>query len=110
MISLSEHIKDCIAICTRCSQTCLGEAMTHCLEQGGDHVAPSHFRTMIACAEMCRASAAIMLTGADLHASVCRVCAEICEACARECEQLAGMEECVSVCRDCAESCRQMAQ
>ncbi|WP_429912175.1 four-helix bundle copper-binding protein [Glycocaulis sp.] len=110
MITLSDDVKDCIAICTRCAQTCLGEAMTHCLEKGGDHVAPAHFRHMIACAEMCRAAAAIMLTGAGHHASVCRVCAEICEACARDCEQLEGMEDCAATCRECAESCREMAQ
>ncbi|RZA15393.1 MAG: four-helix bundle copper-binding protein, partial [Proteobacteria bacterium] len=82
---------------------------SHCLEVGGRHVAPEHFRLMIACAEMCRASASLMLIGTPLHKQTCRVCAEVCEACAASCEGLDGMEDCVAACRQCAESCRRMA-
>lgn len=47
--------------CLRCFQTCLGTAMTHCLEQGGRHVELTHFRLLMACAEICRTAAHFML-------------------------------------------------
>lgn len=99
----------CIEACLSCYRTCHGMAMHHCLEEGGDHVAPAHFRLMAACAEMCRASAHIMMTGASVHRHSCAACAAICEACANDCERLPGMDDCVRACRDCAARCREMA-
>lgn len=92
-----------------CYQTCLGTAMTHCLEQGGEHTKPPHFRLMMACAEVCRTTAHLMLVGSPHHKQFCAKCAEICEECAKDCERLDGMEACVEACRHCAESCRKMA-
>src|SRR5687768_8425391 len=54
-------MRACIDECLRCYQVCLGMAMTHCLEEGGPHVEPDHFRLMMACAEICRTSAHFML-------------------------------------------------
>lgn len=105
----SPEMQSCIEECLRCYQTCIGMAMSHCLEQGGRHVEPMHFRLMISCAEMCRASAHIMLTGTDAHRASCAACAEICAACAESCATLHGMEDCVAACRACADSCRKMA-
>lgn len=105
----SPEMQACIEACLRCHRTCLGMAMNHCLQAGGKHVAPDHFKLMIACAELCRTSADVMLIGTDLHKHVCRACAEVCEACAASCEGLDGMEECVQACRHCAQSCREMA-
>lgn len=104
-----DHMQACIDACRRCHAICLNMAMTHCLEMGGRHSAPDHLRLMIACAEMCSASAAIMLTDSDVHRHSCRACADICEACAKSCEEVGEMEECVEACRACAEECRQMA-
>ena len=56
MNHLSADLQACIDECLRCYQTCLGTAMGYCLEQGGRHVAPEHFRLMMACAEICRAA------------------------------------------------------
>jgi hypothetical protein len=103
------EMQACIDECLRCYQTCLGMAMSHCLEQGGRHVEPAHFRLMIACAEICRTSAHIMLTGTNAHRASCSACAEICADCAESCQSLDGMEACVAACRSCAESCRKMA-
>ena len=103
------QMQACIDTCTKCHQTCLHEAMNHCLEEGGEHVAPDHFRLMMNCAEMCQTSANFMLSGSALSRQVCGVCAEICDACAQSCEETEGMEECARVCRECAESCRRMA-
>jgi hypothetical protein len=83
--------------------------MNHCLESGGEHVAPDHFRLMINCAEICQTSANFMLSGSAFSSLTCGVCAEICEACAESCEEIEGMEECARVCRECAESCRRMS-
>jgi hypothetical protein len=83
--------------------------MNHCLEAGGKHVEPTHFRLMINCAEICRTAADFMLSNSPLHARICAACAEVCDACAQSCEQVGDMDECVQVCRRCAESCRKMA-
>jgi hypothetical protein len=109
MHSGNAGMKACIEACLKCYQTCLGMAMSHCLEQGGDHVEPEHFRLMMACAEICRTSAHFMLMGTPHHRHTCGECAEICEECAQSCEQLDGMEECVVACRRCATECRKMA-
>lgn len=106
---LSGEMKACVEECLRCYSICLGTAMRHCLEAGGEHVAPPHFRLMMACAEICRTSAHFLLIGTPHHKHTCRECAEICEECAVDCERLDGMEECVQACRRCAESCRKMA-
>lgn len=99
----------CIDECLRCYQSCLGTAMNHCLETGGKHLEPGHFRLMMACAEICRTSAHFMLISSDHHKHVCAECAEICEACARSCEKIGDMQDCVDSCRRCAKSCREMS-
>lgn len=105
----ASDLQTCIEECLRCYQTCLDTAMGHCLEQGGRHVAPEHFRLMMSCAEICRSSAHIMLTGSNQHQKSCAACAEICTACAEDCAKLDGMKDCVTACLRCAESCRKMA-
>lgn len=109
MNQLSPEMRSCIEECLRCHGMCLNMAMGHCLEQGGKHVEPRHFRLMIACAEICQTAANFMLIGTEHHRHTCRECAEICEECATSCQQLGGMGDCVQACRRCAESCRKMA-
>lgn len=109
MHQMSTEMQACIDDCLRCHGTCLGMAMTHCLETGGRHVEPGHFRLMMACAEICRAAANLMLIGTAHHRRSCALCAEICEDCARSCAELDDMQDCVEACRRCAESCRRMA-
>lgn len=105
----SLQMQKCIDDCVRCHQICLRMAMNHCLEMGGRHVEPGHFRSMITCAEICRTAADFMLASSPLHAQTCAVCAQVCDACARSCEQVGDMDECVRACRQCADSCRQQA-
>ena len=102
-------LQSCIRDCLDCYSTCRQMAMNHCLEEGGRHVAPEHFRLMISCAEMCRTAADFMLGSSKLHARTCTVCAEVCEACAQSCEAVGNMDECVRACLKCAESCRTVA-
>jgi hypothetical protein len=105
----SPEMQACIDECLRCYSTCLGATMNHCLEAGGRHLEPGHFRLMMACAEICRTSAHFMLLGTPHHKHTCAECAEICAECAKSCEALDGMEDCAAQCRRCAESCRKMA-
>lgn len=108
MQHVSQEMQACIDECLRCYQTCLGMAMNHCLQVGGTHTEPAHFRLMMACAEICRTSAHFMLIGTGHHKHTCAECAEICEQCASSCEQVGDMQACVEACRRCAQSCRSM--
>jgi len=107
---LSQDLQNCIDECLQCYQTCVREAMNHCLEKGGKHVEPTHFRLMMSCAEICQTAANFMLSGSDFHTRICTACAEVCDACAQSCEQVGEMEDCMQACRRCAQSCRQMAR
>lgn len=100
---------DCADICSSCSAICYSTALNHCLEMGGKHVEPEHFKLMLNCAKICEASACLELSGSSFSAQLCGICADICEACAKSCEEVGEMEACVEACRKCAESCRQMA-
>ena len=102
-------IQTCIEACSHCHQVCLQTAMNHCLESGGKHVKPKHFRLLMNCAEICQTSANFQLGSSHFQHRLCEVCAEVCEACAADCAKLGDMDECVEACNACAESCRQMA-
>lgn len=107
--TLDATMQQCIDDCLNCYQTCFSEAMSHCLEMGGRHVAAHHFGLMMNCAELCRTTAEFMMSNSPLHARLCAACAEVCEACAASCEEVGDMASCVQACRTCASSCRQMA-
>lgn len=109
MHKMSAEMQACIDTCLKCYATCTSMAMNHCLELGGKHTEPEHFRLMMACAEICRTSAHFMLIGTPDHRRTCAACAEICRACAEDCENIGGMDECVAACRACAKSCDKMA-
>lgn len=100
---------ECADACSSCSEICYSTAMNHCLQVGGKHVEPEHFKLMLNCAKVCETSACLQLSGSPFSHHLCKVCAEICEACAKSCESLGEMDECVTACRKCAESCRRMA-
>jgi hypothetical protein len=108
-MTMNSEMQACIQACQDCHDECLKHASLHCLEVGGMHVEPTHFRLMLSCAEICQTSANMMLMGSEHHRDVCAVCAQVCEACAASCAKLEDMESCVQACRRCAESCRQMA-
>ena len=108
-LSPDAELEACIQSCLACYEDCHREAMQHCLELGGRHVEPAHFRLMIDCAEACRSAAALMLNGSSFHAASCALCAEICRACAESCREVGDMERCAETCDRCAESCEAMA-
>jgi hypothetical protein len=106
---MSQEMQQCIRECLNCHEVCLYEAMNYCLEMGGTHTEPAHFRLMLNCAEICQTSANFMLSSSELHKLTCAVCAEVCEACAQSCKHVGNMEECAATCRQCADLCRHMA-
>lgn len=109
---ISAEMRECIANCTECHNTCT-ETAIHCLGMGGDHASPRHQRVLLDCAQICATAADFMLRGSELHGRTCGACAEACARCAEECERLAGgdltMQQCAETCRRCAESCQRMA-
>lgn len=107
--SAGSDMQQCIDDCLACYRTCMQSAMNRCLEAGGRHVAPEHFRLMMNCAEICRTAADFMMSSSPLHARICAACADVCEACGDSCEQLGDMDDCVQACRRCTRSCQQMA-
>jgi hypothetical protein len=109
MKSAAVSMEQCIADCEHCHSVCFGMAMTHCLESGGPHVEPGHFRLMTICAELCRLTADAMLARFELHAELCRPCARICQECADSCRELDGMDKCVEACERCSRSCSAMS-
>jgi len=104
-----QELANCIQDCLDCYRTCQQTALLHCLEVGGKHVEPQHFRLMMDCAEACRSAGALMINGSPYHAESCRLCAEICRNCAQSCRSIGDMDECVTICERCAESCESMA-
>ncbi|MFM9433039.1 hypothetical protein ACFDR9_000068 [Janthinobacterium sp. CG_23.3] len=106
---MASEMQACIDACAHCHQVCLQTAMTHCLNMGGGHVEPEHFRLMNNCAEICQSSANLQLSGSVFSARLCALCADVCTACADSCRELDGMEGCVSACERCAANCRSIA-
>ena len=109
MHAFDRKMTECIDACLDCHKVCLGMAMTHCLETGGEHVKPQHFRLMFDCATICATTADFMMHKSQFHREMCGLCANVCEACATDCEKLDGMEECVEACIACAKSCAAIA-
>lgn len=109
---LDQGMQNCIQECHRCHDSC-AEMVTHCLQMGGEHAAPSHIRLLLDCAEICQTSANFMLRMSEFHGQTCGLCAAVCERCAEDCERFSDdqmMQQCVQACRSCAASCREMAQ
>lgn len=105
----TSDMQPCIDACTSCHQACLRTALTHCIEVGGQHVEPDHFRLMMNCAEVCQACANLQLSGSAFSSHLCGLCAVLCDACGDSCERIGGMDACVQACRACAKSCHAMA-
>lgn len=104
-------MRNCIELCRRCEAICI-EAADQCLRRGGRYAEPAFVNLILACAEICRASARYMLLRSEFHAQLCELCADVCEACADDGESKGAdpvIERCVEACRRCAESCREMA-
>lgn len=105
----SAEVMKCVEDCERCHRLCVRTAMTHCLEQGGEHVEPPHFRLMLVCADICRATADAMLAGFALYEDLCVVCARVCAECMHSCRRIEDLADCADACQRCAESCTRVS-
>lgn len=95
------------SIIADCARTC-NETLSYCLEQGGEHVAAEHLKSMIDCIDVCTTTARLDERESPLHKQAMELCAEACKACEESCEQFEGdvrMTECANVCRQCYEHC-----
>ncbi|HET6346557.1 MAG TPA: four-helix bundle copper-binding protein [Myxococcota bacterium] len=108
---LSASEEACLEDCLSCEQTCLA-TLQHCLTAGGDHLHGDHLQAMMACAQVCKVSAALITARSPLSEKQCEVCEAACDACAKSCEQApadAQMQACIEACKVCATRCRDMA-
>ena len=103
------EMQSCLEACMQCHRICQQTALNHCLEAGGKHVEPEHYRLMLSCAEICQTSANFQLGSSPFSAQLCGVCAEVCQAFAESCKKVGAMDECVAACEHCARTCTEMA-
>jgi hypothetical protein len=106
----SAEMDACLAACSACHATCL-ETFSHCLAMGGQYADRAHVTLLVACADICRASADNLLRRTPVHLDTCRACARICRQCADSCQAMgddAGMRRCAEACMACAGSCESM--
>ncbi len=104
-------MKDCVDICYDCSTRCL-QLIPYCLKQGEEHAEASHILLLQNCAEICRASANLMISNSSFAAALCKLCSDICNQCADDCEKFDDeeMKKCALMCRQCANSCQSMSK
>lgn len=57
--------QNCIDNCFACSRTCFETAMNHCLQVGGKHLEPEHFKLMLNCSKVCETCACLQLTASE---------------------------------------------
>lgn len=92
--------------CVRSCETCIGNGLP-----GGSAMAEC-LRLCLECADLCQATARVMIRKSPNAAKWAEFCATICEACAMECDKhdMEDCRRCAEVCRRCAEECRAIAQ
>lgn len=105
----SPELIRCVDACEMCHRVCVRMAMTHCLEQGNEHLEPGHFRALLVCSELCRTTADALLSSYAYHEVLCDACARVCHECAESCERIGDMQDCVEACLRCAESCERVS-
>ncbi len=100
-----ESALDCVQCCTSCADACLAEDgemdLAHCI------------RTDLDCADVCAATATIVVRQTAPSTGLIRAqleaCKAACETCAASCEEHAERHEhcriCAECCRTCADAC-----
>lgn len=109
---VSEEMKLCIELCQNTYQTC-EKVMSYCLEKGGEYAEPTQIQLMMACADMCKTAAHLMLWNSNYHNRLCGICAQLCDACAHACKRFTDdeiMQNCSRLCQICADTCKKMAE
>jgi hypothetical protein len=108
--AFSRQVADCMEALGHCHATCLSTAAVHCLESGGEHVRPQHFRLMLDCAAACAFAADALARKSQFHNRICALAGDIATTCGRDCEALGGMEACAAACRETARLCAEVAK
>jgi len=98
----ARHAMFCAEICTSCADADTAEAMDmrQCV------------RTCLDCADICAATARILIRQTGSNANIARAivetCIAACEACAEECDRHDHdhCRLCAQMCRECARDCR----
>ena len=90
------------------------QCATECMQAAtapfsGPRLHPAHRRLLVACAEVCRNTAHMLLGGVPDHTAACDACADVCTRCAELCERDNGFDECAQRCRSCAQICLTLA-
>jgi len=65
----NQRNKNLINVCVNCEKVCK-ETIMHCLNHGGRHADPKHIGLMNDCANICRASAELMILTSPIGSSV----------------------------------------
>jgi hypothetical protein len=104
-----ESMQTCIDACNACAIAC-DHCASACLAEQDVQKLTRCIALDIDCAEICRASVALMSRGSELASVQCEACIEACERCAEECEKhpMQHCRDCARVCRRCADECRRM--
>ncbi len=55
MSTTTVSMKQCIENCQECQTACANMLTSHCLSEGGDHVAQTHVKRMLDCIAACAA-------------------------------------------------------
>jgi len=108
--AFSRQVQDCMEALGHCHALCLSTASVHCLESGGEHVRPQHFRLMLDCAAACAFAADALARKSQFHNRICALAADIAETCGSDCDRLGGMEACAAACREAARLCAEAAR
>jgi hypothetical protein len=106
---MSASAQACVEACDACTRACL-DCANACLREPEIDELRECIRIDLVCAEVCRATAALVSTyaGAQDGFVVAQIeaCMQVCRACAQECRLHAKMHE---HCRLCAEACERCA-
>ena len=108
---LSQIEKECLLACNECAAACL-QCASACLDEEDPKAMVRCIQLDLACADMCRLTAASIARGDDYMKAVSSLCAQACKSCATECAKhaMAHCQLCAEACQRCAVACTNMAR
>lgn len=104
---MQKTIDSCIESYSCCEQT-----ITHCLQQGGQHVDMTMMGPLMDCVDVARTCADMVMRHSPHAIEMASACARVADMCAEACMTMNSdsvMKRCAGICRTCAEACRSLA-
>jgi hypothetical protein len=104
---MQKTIDSCIESYSCCEQT-----ITHCLQQGGQHVDMTMMGPLMDCVDVTRTCADMVMRHSPHAIEMASACARVADMCAEACMTMNSdsvMKRCAGICRTCAEACRSLA-